>query len=199
MPSGSGAARSSPSVSTVIPDAIGGHDPGQVPRGLGPEDRDVLPGELVPVAERAVRDDPTEQLGQAGLVGQRVADAGGQHDPARGGRPRRRWSPRSRLRPGRPSVAVASRTVTVSYAASSRRADEAELGRRGAVVRHDVVHVVGRVVAVAAGVEHQDPAVHPPEGEGGLQSGGAAADHDRVLESRLLEVAMWQGCDFMLT
>ena len=50
----------------------------------------------------------------------------------------------------------------------------------------EVVQVLGSSVAVAAGVEHECPAVHPAEGQAGLETRGSAADHDDVVHEDLL-------------
>ena len=59
--------------------------------------------------------------------------------------------------------------------------DRAQLRRRRAVAGDEVVQVVGGVVAVPARVEHHHPAVHAPEGERRLQTGGSTAEDDDVV------------------
>ena len=79
-------------------------------------------GELVAVAERAVRHHGPEQRLEPGLVGQRVDHAGREHDAAGPDQLVAERDDEAGAVAGATEVTASSRTVTVSYAASSLRA-----------------------------------------------------------------------------
>ena len=54
--------------------------------------------------------------------------------------------------------------------------------RRCAILRQKPVNLVSHGVRGIISVEHQHPAAHSPEHEGGIEPGWAAADDDRVVE-----------------
>ncbi len=144
--------------------------PGQVAGPGRSQDADVPAGELVAVAERAVRHHRAEQRVEPGLVGQGVDHAGREHDTARPDHlVAERDDEAAAVRGHRGDRGVAHRHGVVRRQLLARGAPE--LGRRRAVVGDDVVHVRGRVVAVGTGVDHQHRPVHPAQGQGGLEAG----------------------------
>ncbi|MDQ1115415.1 hypothetical protein QE406_001424 [Microbacterium testaceum] len=162
------------------------------------EHRDALAGELVAVAERAVRDAVAPAVGEPGDRRQIVGESGREDH---GSGPHRRAGDRDhqvRVDPsdlGGRGILDPDRLVRGDLRAS----ESAELGRVAPVVGEQVVGVRHRPVAVLAGVEQQGPPVHAPEGECRLQPGGAASDDDRVVHDELLRLRSRPSCDFMST
>ena len=147
----------------------------------GAEDGDRSSRVLVSVAERAAERECAPQVLQAGDVGKVVGDARGEDDLAPLDHGAVGDADDEGILGARDAHRCGVADLHVVVGGELCPCGRAELGGGGAVRADHVVHVQDGAVAVLARVEEQRGAVHPPEGQSGLQSCRSCADHDGVV------------------